>query len=328
MIRTEIKTFSLRSFYGIDNLTIDMGLGQSDSEHSVISDIISGNNYWVREQIRAAFKQSGFANESVDRYKLLPCEFGTYVNTSAETIKCIECPAGGFYSDTKAFVNDGCRQCPSGTFVHYNEAPGKSQVDCKTCPEGTNTTAFAGFRACKCLKDHYRTNLFGACKPCELGLECQDDCANLKDGFWWKWKNKTHRELYRNFTKTAKDSSFTPELHNANDSRIVYPYTIPHPYRCPMTEACKGGLNSSCNSGYEGPLCAVCSDGYYKQLKKCKLCPTKGRMIGQFAIMGAIVMLLVIIVVWRSKKKSKKMLDDLFLTRPLEVLKLQLAFIK
>ena len=72
------------------------GLGQNDSEHSVISDIISGNNYWVREQIRAAFKQSGFANESAGYYKLLPCEFGTYVNTSAETIKCIECPAGKF----------------------------------------------------------------------------------------------------------------------------------------------------------------------------------------------------------------------------------------
>ena len=191
---------------------------------------------------------------------------------------------------------------------------------------GTDTTAFAGFRACKCLKDHYRTNLFGACKPCELGLECQDESVNLKDGFWWKWKNKTHRELYRNFTKTAKDSSFTPELHNANDSRIVYPYTIPHPYRCPMTEACKGGLNSSCNSGYEGPLCAVCSDGYYKQLKKCKLCPTKGEMIRQLAIMGAIVMLLVIIVVWRSKKKSKKDAGRSFLDKALGSIKVTIGF--
>ena len=76
------------------------GLGQDDSEYSVginISDIVvSENNSWVRNQILAAFKRSGFAKESVGRYELLPCEFGTYVNASAETIKCIECPAGKF----------------------------------------------------------------------------------------------------------------------------------------------------------------------------------------------------------------------------------------
>ena len=191
---------------------------------------------------------------------------------------------------------------------------------------GTDTTAFAGFRACKCLKDHYRTNLFGACKPCELGLECQDESVNLKDGFWWKWESKTHRELYRNFTKYVKDFSFTPKLHKANDSRIEYPYTIPQPYRCPMTEACKGGLNSSCEAGYEGPLCAVCSDGYYKQLKKCKLCPTKGWMIGQLAIMGAIIILLVILVVWRSKKKSKNDTGRSFLDEVLGKLKVIIGF--
>ena len=72
------------------------GLGQNDSECSVISDIAtSEKDDWVRSQILAAFKQSGFAKESVGR-ELLPCEFGTYVNASATTIKCIECPAGKF----------------------------------------------------------------------------------------------------------------------------------------------------------------------------------------------------------------------------------------
>ena len=69
------------------------GLGQNDSEYIFISEKYS---WIVREQILTAFKQSGFANQSVDRYKLLPCEFGTYVNASAETINCIECPAGKF----------------------------------------------------------------------------------------------------------------------------------------------------------------------------------------------------------------------------------------
>ena len=72
------------------------GLAQNDSEYSVISDVVTPEkNVWVRDQMKAAFKQSGFAKESVG-LELLPCEFGTYVNASAETNKCTECPAGKF----------------------------------------------------------------------------------------------------------------------------------------------------------------------------------------------------------------------------------------
>lgn len=192
------------------------------------------------------------------------------------------------------------------------------------CLTGTNAYAFAGFRACKCLDNYYRTNLFENCTPCEKkqGLNCHDDFANLTVGFWWRWKDGTHLELYRNFSKNVKNFSFTPELHKANESGIEYPYTVPQPYRCPMAEACKGGLNSSCEAGYEGPLCAVCSYGYYKQLKKCKLCPTKVWMIGQLVIIGALVIIFVILVVWEARKRAKKTLDDLSLTRSSERLKL------
>ena len=193
---------------------------------------------------------------------------------------------------------------------------------------GTDAKAFAGFRACKCLDNYYRTNLFGNCTPCEKkqGLNCHDDFANLTVGFWWRWKDETHLEQYRNFSKNLKNFSFTPELHKANDSGIEYPYTIPQPYRCPMTEACKGDLNSSCEAGYEGPLCAVCSDGYHKQLKKCKLCPTKGWMIGQLAIIGALVIIFVILVVWGSKKKSKKDAGRPFLDKLLGKIKVVIGF--
>ena len=71
------------------------GLGQDDYEYNFIPDVVtSEKDYRVRNQILAAFKRSGFAKESAGRYELLPCEFGTYVNASAETIKCTECPAG------------------------------------------------------------------------------------------------------------------------------------------------------------------------------------------------------------------------------------------
>ena len=67
-----------------------------------------------------------------------------------------------------------------------------------------------------------------------------------------------------------------------------------------------GGLDSLCAKGYEGLLCDVCSDGYYKQLKTCKECPTKKWMIGQISILTGVVATLIVIIVWMSKRKSKK----------------------
>ena len=149
--------------------------------------------------------------------------------------------------------------------------------------------------------------MFGDCTPCKVtpGILCAPDLKNLTKGFWWDWRNKTRQEWYANFTYNLGNDSFTPKLHIKNNPDIKFPHSLPYPHRCPLEEACKGGVESTCKEGYEGPVCAVCSDRYYKQLRKCKLCPTKGWIIGQFSILGAIVILLVILVVWRSKKKSK-----------------------
>ena len=43
-----------------------------------------------------AFKRAGFANQSIDEYKLLPCSLGTFVNAFSKDPKCLECPAGNF----------------------------------------------------------------------------------------------------------------------------------------------------------------------------------------------------------------------------------------
>ena len=44
--------------------------------------------------------------------------------------------SGGFYSDNLAFVAKGCKKCPNGSYVAYDKKPGKSVLDCKTCPLG------------------------------------------------------------------------------------------------------------------------------------------------------------------------------------------------
>ena len=91
-----------------------------------------------------------------------------------------------------------------------------------------------------------------------------------------------------------------------NRALTKYPYALPKPHRCPRQESCTGGIDSNCSTGYKGPLCEVCSDGYYKQLKRCELCPTKTWMIGQLSLLAAIFIIIIAILVWSSKKKSKK----------------------
>ena len=67
------------------------GLGNDDSEYIDVPE-----NYGVlgRDKLLSAFKQSGFANQSLGKYKLLPCSLGWFVNASSEANNCIECPAG------------------------------------------------------------------------------------------------------------------------------------------------------------------------------------------------------------------------------------------
>ena len=48
----------------------------------------------MKDDLLPAFKKSGFANQSLGKYILLPCSLGWFVNASSEANKCIECPAG------------------------------------------------------------------------------------------------------------------------------------------------------------------------------------------------------------------------------------------
>ena len=49
--------------------------------------------------------------------------------------------SGGFYQDEEAMFKIlshglGCKQCPLGSFVPEEKAPGKDRGECQACPEG------------------------------------------------------------------------------------------------------------------------------------------------------------------------------------------------
>ena len=166
---------------------------------------------------------------------------------------------------------------------------------------GTETDFFAGYRACKCLEEFHRTHMFEKCHKCVRGLRCQDDYASLESGYWWKWRNETQKQRYRDFITNLVTSS--PAL---DAESVKYPFSIPTPYKCPREESCKGGLDSPCKDGYEGPLCEVCSVGYYKQLQTCLQCPSKKWIAGQLSIIAAVVFILTVLLLWTSKKSKQK----------------------
>ena len=157
--------------------------------------------------------------------------------------------------------------------------------------------------------------MFEGCQPCNKeGLKCENDYITLKPGYWWKWYNDSVKGLYKNYTLNLL--SLNPSF---DSNRVKYPFPLPMPHECPRKESCLGGLNSKCEQGYEGPLCEVCSHGYYKHLQTCKECPTKAWMAGQLTITFVLLLLLVVVVVWTSIKKNKenreRALVDIILAR-------------
>ena len=81
---------------------------------------------------------------------------------------------------------------------------------------------------------------------------------------------------------------------------------MPKPYECPRKESCLGGLDSACEDGYEGPLCEVCSHGYYKRFQTCKKCPSRAWMAGQLTITAVLLLILIVVVVWTSIRKNRQ----------------------
>ena len=158
--------------------------------------------------------------------------------------------------------------------------------------------------------------MFKECSKCgQGGLICQDDYASLKSGHWWEWRNETHKNRYHVFIKNLLASSPTLDVYH-----VQYPYAVPTPYKCPAEESCKGGLDSQCENGYEGPLCSVCSSGYFKQLKICTRCPSNTWIAGQLSIVLVAVLIVLALLVWRSHrkistKKEKGLLMDVFLSK-------------
>ena len=49
---------------------------------------------------------------------------------------------------------------------------------------------------------------------------------------------------------------------------------LPTPIKCPFTDSCNGGIESSCTEEYEGTLSATCSSNLFLSFNRCLECPS------------------------------------------------------
>ena len=65
------------------------------------------------------------------------------------------------------------------------------------------------------------------------------------------------------------------QIFNAECNRDFSSYcaVLPTPIKCPFTDSCNGGIESSCTEGYEGTLCGTCSSNLFLRFNRCLECP-------------------------------------------------------
>lgn len=173
---------------------------------------------------------------------------------------------------------------------------------------------FAGFRACWCLRNHYRLDRFGPCRACpSQGVECSKDRLTLSGGFYWKWTDDSKTDNKNTYKLLIANLGEESERYDNKTTRFIG--KVPKAYKCLRESSCLGGIDSECAEGYAGPLCANCQSGYYKRVMNCHKCPKKKLIAIQFGVL-ALTVLVIILVIIKSNKfatPGKRTIADIFL---------------
>ena len=166
---------------------------------------------------------------------------------------------------------------------------------------GTLSNETAGYRACRCLPNFYRLDRFGTCSACPAyGFVCENDTATLAPNYFWKWSDQTLKERYESFVKNIHSRG--PEYSN-NFSRFTA--SLPKPIKCPHTNSCKGGINSECQKGYQGTLCASCTNGFYLRFNTCLKCPRLIVTVISSILVVVLFVAVFLMVLWGDSRQTE-----------------------
>ncbi|KAJ8023148.1 hypothetical protein HOLleu_38249 [Holothuria leucospilota] len=100
-------------------------------------------------------------------------------------------------------------------------------------------------------------------------MNCSNDFLRIKPGYFWHW-NANDSQAYKNYVKNIQtEDEFYEKAWSA------YHGSIPRAYKCPVETNCINralDLEGSCQEGYQGWMCTVCQEGYYKLFGWCHKC--------------------------------------------------------
>jgi uncharacterized membrane protein len=244
----------------------------------------------------------------------LDCVSGRFAPSSGGAITCTRCTQGRYQSNT---TQSGCDVCGAGTFqrtegasscekcdvgewssgggviqcspcVGATVAPNKGTASCLECDE--EAIADATHEHCICKPGYYAATIADTtgkleCFSCPYGADCQlagKTLATIQtlNGFW----------------------------RSGNDSALFY--------RCLLPAHCQAGsgdTNNICRNHRQGPLCALCEDGYrsHSGVSKCLECPKEGTsvVITVFFCIGVVIGILV--MYWAVVRVDRGLLEEL-----------------
>ncbi|KAJ8018455.1 hypothetical protein HOLleu_43549 [Holothuria leucospilota] len=212
---------------------------------------------------------------------------------------------GGFYQDQIGMKK--CKTCVDGTFVNNTNA--SSFAQCTLCPEGTNQTRLAGYRACFCKANYSRTNRFMGCSICEdNGVNCSFDYKFLRPGFYWNWSfPSTNLTAYAQFVANLQTNSSLYDMDTIEYNDLMpYAHDCPNDYSCPNNKShTVGRLSGTCAKGYRGWMCYQCENNYYRVLNSCRQCPGHWWIISETILVVVIVLGALYFLICQSKDKRK-----------------------
>ena len=135
-------------------------------------------------------------------------------------------------------------------------------------------------------------------------MNCENDTAILAPNYFWKWNSSEKMESYRSFVQNIQ---ITTAEYNKTFS--TFEGLLPKPLKCPYPDSCKGGINSTCNTGYQGTLCATCSSYHYLRFNRCLKCP---KLVVTVISCGLILLFFVLLFVIVFMGDSRRAGDNRF----------------
>jgi hypothetical protein len=235
---------------------------------------------------------------------------------------CHACDAGSY---REAVLHEGacvcgpsCVACPGGYFSSQN-----GRVLCKACPEGYYQRETQS-SSCFQVRPGYEALLPGMIEPVEcapgkfwderVARQRCEDCGSgqyqIEPGKTYCQSCKPDEWMVSTTSSTQSPCTSCPELGaNCNGSVLTYQGNVWHSpelvpsngitlFNC-INDGCPGeaATKMECKLGYEGPLCAICSDKYAYKLGKCVLCDNADTTGATLVLLGLLLLTLLLLKV-------------------------------